>query len=56
MAGIHALDRFIGSDYPELLTDAEVQRPFGLSSIVAAVREWTNAKSSIILSALDPVA
>lgn len=25
MAGIHALDRFIGDDYPEFLTDAEVR-------------------------------
>ena len=25
MAGIHALDRLIGNDYPEFLTDAEVR-------------------------------
>ena len=25
MAGIHALDRLIGNDYPELLTDEEVR-------------------------------
>lgn len=25
MAGIHALDRFIGNDYPDLATDAEVR-------------------------------
>lgn len=25
MASIHALDRLIGNDYPELLTDAEVR-------------------------------
>ena len=25
MAGIHALDRLIGNDYPELLTDADVR-------------------------------
>ena len=25
MAGIHTLDRLIGSEYPELLTDAQVR-------------------------------